>query len=90
MDDPNVPRFIDLYPDWKSDAIGNFSDYCARSLNPGRYGKLEAPPPAKARVDYQFTRFPDDTPILPPLSEVRRKKHRDQVLRTFLNLHWGA
>ncbi|KAI0705705.1 hypothetical protein C8Q76DRAFT_697117 [Earliella scabrosa] len=88
LDDPNVPRFIDLYPDWKSDAIGNFSDYCARSLNPDRYGKLEAPPPAKARVDYQFTRFPDDTPVLPPLSEVRRKKHRDQVLRAFLNLHW--
>ena len=90
MDDPSIPRFVDLYPDWKQDAAGTFADYTERTLNPERYGVVPNAAPGKSRAEHTWTLFADETPLLPPITEFRLKKHKEQIMRAFLNMHWGA
>lgn len=89
-DDPKNPRFVDLYPDWKNDYLGQFARYANMTLFPETRNPNNEKGLKQRRVepDIVLETYPDGTPILPPIAEHRLQTSKEAVMRAFMTLHW--
>lgn len=86
--DPSVPCFVDLYPNWHKDPSRYYAKYSMRALLGDDSDSDSVPGPPEA-AEYEFEFFDDGLPILPPISLFRTKPPKEKVMRRFLNAHWG-